>query len=38
MIYIAMPTQIAMLTLIINKLGGGMMKTMHPYSCKIHFA
>jgi hypothetical protein len=38
MIDIAMPTEIAMLTLIIYKLGSGTRKTMHPYSCRIHFA
>jgi hypothetical protein len=38
MIYIVMPTQIAMLTLIINKLGEGTTKTVRPYSSRIHFA
>jgi hypothetical protein len=35
---IAMPTEIAMLTLNINKLGSGTMMTMHMNLCRIHFA
>jgi hypothetical protein len=35
---IAVPTEIAMLTLNINKLGSGMMTTMHVNPCRIHFA
>jgi len=35
---IAMPTEIAMLTLNINKLGSGTTKAMHVNSCRIHFA
>ena len=35
---IAVPTEIAMLTLNINTLGSGTTMTMHVNSCRIHFA